>query len=85
MANERRRAENLESQFQQLLEELKVQDEQIESLFASAGVSRDELPEVHPKAVAHALEAFDGTVGDQRRRLLSGRERKQLTGLVVRA
>lgn len=85
MANERRRAEKLESQFQQLLEELKAQDEQIESLFASAGVSRDELPEVEHADAGHLLEAFEGTVGEQRRQLLSERETKALTGLVVRA
>ena len=83
MANERRRAEKLESQFQQLLEELKAQDEQIESLFASAGVSRDELPEVeHANRV---LEAFEHAAATRRRRLLSERDTKALPGLVRRA
>ena len=85
MANERQRAEKLESQFQQLLEELKAQDEQLESLFVQAGVSRDELPEVDVERADMLLEDFEEAVVERRRQLLSQRDRKAMSGLVLRA
>ena len=87
MANEQHRAQRIQSEFQKLLDELKEQDEQLDALFAQAGIRRDELPDVTPEAAARVLASFEDAAETRRLELLSERRPPsvKLTGLVLRA
>lgn len=83
MANERERAQRIQSDFQKLLTELKNQDEQIAELEKRSGTKLADLPE--PPGADAMVAAFDDIVADKRAELLRERDTPKLSGLVLRA